>query len=399
MKKRTTCAVLSCMLALGAYIPCVEAEVHTMYAPDGRTLAVDVSEIELYKSVGWYYNESDVEVITMYAPDGRTIDILRAERDAYKNVGWYDTAEEVSITMYSTDGRTIRVFRDEGEAYRAVNWYYNIEDVTIIMYDNNGNEHRVYKDNIQSAKDNGWSENKSDVMQLMFAADGRTIYVPKNEVEAYMNVGWYRGGGTIDPSRPMVAITFDDGPGAYTDKILNCLEKYGAHATFFVQGQSVGKYATTVSRAVSLGCEIGNHTWNHTSLKDLSADKISSQITSTNNAIYNAIGAYPKLYRPPYGSYSKTVLAAIPSMPAILWSVDTLDWKTRNASKTCESVFGSTKDGSIILMHDIHSPTADAVETIVPGLLMRGYQLVTVSELISIRRGSISGGVTYSSVK
>ena len=147
-----------------------------------------------------------------------------------------------------------------------------------------------------------------------------------------------------------------------------------------------------------MGCEIGNHTWGHINLSSSSSAKISQQISSTNDAVYKATGVYPKLYRPPYGAYNKSVLNNI-AMPAIMWSVDTLDWKTRNAAKTIASVDRSAKDGDIILMHDIHSPTAQAVEGVVQTLLKKGYQLVTVSELINARSSGAVSGKVYNSLK
>ena len=303
---------------------------------------------------------------------------------------------EKMTTMYASDGRTIRVAQSQVAAYGKVGWYEHLYDVVVQMYDPNGELCSVYVDEAYAKISKGYKYAESTSTQLMFSDDGRFIYVPHAQVEAYIGVGWYRGGGRFDPSRPMVAVTYDDGPAKYTDSILDCLEKYGARATFFVQGKSVSKYADTVKRAVKLGCEIGNHTNSHANLTKLSSDGIASEISATNNAVYNAAGIYPKLFRPPYGAYNSSVLSAA-NMPAIMWSVDTLDWKTRNADKTLASVQSSTKDGSIILMHDIHAPTADAAERVIKYLLKKGYQLVTVSELLDARKGGAKAGNAYSS--
>lgn len=395
MSRRILCLVLTSVILFTAFIPFAEADEVIMYASDGRTESVNPADVELWKSVGWFESAEDAEIITMYSMDGRTLEIPRYYREAHLAVGWYDTLEEVTLTMYSTDGRTLLVYKDAAEAHREVGWYYNLSDVTVTMYDHDGNEYTVYKDNVAEQEAKGLSANKSDVMQLMFAADGRFIHVPFKDVEAYKNVGWYCAGGKPDPSRPMVALTFDDGPGRYTDRVLSILEKYNVRATFFVQGKNVASYKSVLQRAVSIGCEIGNHTWSHVNLASSSSGTISQQINSTNNAVYNATGVYPKLYRPPYGAYNSAVLNCVP-MPAIMWSVDTLDWKTRSAAKTLASVKRSTTDGGIVLMHDIHGPTADAVEPVVKHLLMQGFQLVTVSELISARGGAASGR-TYNS--
>ena len=303
-------------------------------------------------------------------------------------------AEKMRI-MYSSDGRVLKVAQSEVELYKKLGWYEHLYDVIVYMYDANGKKCRVYADSAPKKLKDGYRYAPSASTQLMFADDGRVIYVPRVQVESYMSVGWYRGGGKLDPSRPMVAITYDDGPAKYTDSILDKLEKYGVRATFFVQGKNVPRYASSVKRAVDMGCEIGNHTNDHANLTKISASDVTSEISAANNAVYNAAGVYPKLFRPPYGAYNNSVLSAA-NMPAIMWSVDTLDWKTRNADKTLESVKTSVKDGSIILMHDIHEPTADAAERVIKYLLKQGYQLVTVSELLEARKGGAKAGTVYS---
>ena len=201
----------------------------------------------------------------------------------------------------------------------------------------------------------------------------------------------------VDPSRPMVALTFDDGPHAtVTPRILNCLEANGARATFFMVGNRVPGNASLVQRMAALNCEVANHTYTHANLTKLSPDGIVSTIAQTNQAVANACGVTPKLVRPTGGSYNSTVLQSLGNMgmPAILWSIDTLDWKTRNAQNTINVVLSQVKDGDIILMHDLYSTSADAAEVIIPELIARGYQLVTVSELAQYR-GGMSGGHVY----
>ena len=398
MNRKILCLMLTCVVLFTAFIPFAKADEVTLYASDGRTISIKKDDVERWKNVGWFSSPDEAKIITMYATDGRTLNIPEFYRETYRNVGWYDTREEVTLMMYSMDGRTLEVYKDAADAHHKVGWYYNLSDVTVPMYDKDGIEHTVFKNDIEKELANGLHLNKNDVMQLMFSADGRFIHVHFSEVEAYENVGWYRAGGKIDPTRPMVAITFDDGPGKYTDAVLSILEKYNARATFFVQGKSVSGYKSVMKRAVSLGNEIGNHTWSHVNLSGASTEVISQQINNTNSAVYKATGVYPKLYRPPYGAYNNSVLACI-NMPAIMWSVDTLDWKTRSPAKTLESVKKSTYDGSIILMHDIHKPTLDAVESVVKHLLMQKFQLVTVSELIEARQGCAVSGRVYNRVK
>ena len=144
---------------------------------------------------------------------------------------------------------------------------------------------------------------------------------------------------------------------------------------------------------VAQGCEVANHTYDHTLMTKVAPAELANQLVATNQVVSDACGISPVLMRPCGGA--KTVegmnIAGAISMPAILWSIDTLDWKTRDASQTIQTVLEKVKDGDIILMHDLYDATADASETIIPELVKRGFQLVTVSELASYRGGMIPG--------
>lgn len=201
----------------------------------------------------------------------------------------------------------------------------------------------------------------------------------------------------INPKKKMVALTFDDGPSRYTMKLLNALKKYNAKATFFMVGQNVSRYKSTVKKMASIGCELGNHTYDHPNLTNLSSSQISSQISRTNSAIRSATGKNATVMRPPYGSYNSRVLSSV-GMPAILWSVDTRDWDTLNAYSTIYHVKNNVRDGSIILFHDLYSPTVNAAIELIPWLQKQGYQLVTVSEMAKYRTGGLTAGKKYSSM-
>ncbi len=199
----------------------------------------------------------------------------------------------------------------------------------------------------------------------------------------------------IDKKKKMVALTYDDGPSANTPKILDTLEKYDAVATFFVVGNRVSTYANTVKRAYGMGCEIGNHTYEHKILTRTDAAGIREQVSKTNAAVKNITGTDPIVMRPPGGCVNDTVKSQT-GMPMILWSIDTLDWRTRNAASTKTAVLDHVKDGDIVLMHDLYEATANASTTIIPTLVERGYQLVTVSELAECRGGMKDGCLYYS---
>ena len=203
---------------------------------------------------------------------------------------------------------------------------------------------------------------------------------------------------SIDPDKKMVALTFDDGPGPYTQAIVDCLKKNNARATFFVIGNRVDTYDEELASAFKNGNEIANHSYTHPNLTKLSSSEVKSELTKTDNKVKNIIGVKPTLLRTPGGNTNDTV-REVCNKPIIYWSIDTLDWKTRNKSKTVNSVMNNVRDGDIILMHDIYSPTKDAALEIIPKLKAKGYQLVTVSELAKYRGYKLTNGTTYSSLR
>lgn len=199
----------------------------------------------------------------------------------------------------------------------------------------------------------------------------------------------------IDPNKPMLALTFDDGPGAGTGRILDVLETYGAKATFFMLGEKVVKYPETVKKIQELGCELGNHTTTHVDLTNLSPEEIQKELGTTSKAVSEATGGHTTtVMRPPFGSLDDSVKANA-GHPVIMWSLDTLDWKTRNVQSTIDAVINSSKDGDIVLMHDIHKQSVEAAVQLIPLLVEKGYQLVTVSEMAEIRGIKMDNGVKY----
>lgn len=191
-----------------------------------------------------------------------------------------------------------------------------------------------------------------------------------------------------------VALTFDDGPSSFTDRLLDCLVKNNAKATFFFVGEEVEHFPETAKRIADLGFEMGNHTYSHEDLTSLTAEEIQYQISATEQAIHSATGQNSTLLRPPYGSINSSVSALI-SKPAILWSIDTLDWESRDPQKITEVVLNEVENGSIILMHDIFSSSVDAAEIFIPELIKQGYSFVTVQELADIQGIDLQAGNSY----
>lgn len=223
--------------------------------------------------------------------------------------------------------------------------------------------------------------------------DGTTYSFDK---KGYMQTGWVEKGvkdyyfnedGSYDPSkkRPMIALTFDDGPGEYTETLLDTVEKYNAHVTFFMVGQNVEGHESTIQRMLKLGCELGNHTWDHPSqtLPNMDLDSVLQEFQKTDDAIVKACGQAATVCRAPYGAITEEQMSAV-GKPFFMWSTDSLDWKLMDADADYNQIMNDSSlgDGSIILMHDIHEPSVKcATEKLIPALIDQGYKLVTVSEL------------------
>ena len=190
------------------------------------------------------------------------------------------------------------------------------------------------------------------------------------------------------PQRVM-ALTFDDGPHAtLTPRLLDLLRQRGVHATFFLIGQNVRMYPHLVRRILAEGHEVGNHTYTHPQLNKKNDQQVREEIEKTNNAIQMATGGYyPQLMRPPYGAtnqHLKEWFRREYHQPTILWDVDPLDWKDPGASVVAQRILSEAKQGSIVLSHDIHAGTVQAMPQIIDTLRARGFGFVTVSQLINM---------------
>lgn len=191
-----------------------------------------------------------------------------------------------------------------------------------------------------------------------------------------------------------VALTFDDGPSSFTNRLLDCLEATNSKATFFMVGKEIDSFPDEVKRMESLGCELGNHTYSHVDLTTLAPEDMSAEIAGVDEDLVNLVGHGATVLRPPYGNINDSVRSTV-GTPMILWSIDTLDWETQDASQITEAVMSQVQDGSIILMHDIFSTSVDAAEIFIPKLIEEGYQLVTIHELAKIKGTELTTGIAY----
>lgn len=212
---------------------------------------------------------------------------------------------------------------------------------------------------------------------------------------AALAIGGY---GTAEPAAaivnengPVIALTFDDGPyPKVTGHILDVLEKNGVCATFFVLGSRIEGHEDMLTRMDELGCEIGNHSFSHADLTRLSKADCQRELSDTDAEIRRVTGHEASVVRPPYGYYNKAVRSAA-GRPLILWTVDTNDWRGKAPGEIADYVIQQAKEGSVILMHDQQTQTADAMEMIIPTLIDEGFRFVTVSELIRLTGGQCKG--------
>ena len=202
----------------------------------------------------------------------------------------------------------------------------------------------------------------------------------------------------LDPGKPMIALSFDDGPNSKTTSVvLDTLEQNNGSATFFIVSNRLSKEsnANCAKRMVELGCQLGNHTYDH---KHYGKDVTASDITNGIHAVKNATGYEPSAFRPT-GGYLSDEIKKNASAPICLWNVDTNDWKYKDAERISKYVLNTAGDGDIILMHDIYKTSAEAVQKFVPELVKRGYQIVNIAELAYYSDVEMKNGEIYSSFK
>ena len=187
---------------------------------------------------------------------------------------------------------------------------------------------------------------------------------------------------------PYIALTFDDGPHAtLTPKLLDLLAAHHLRATFFVVGQNAADHPDILQRAIREGHEIANHSWSHPNFAKMSDEAVRRELQKTDDAIFAAIGKRPTLLRPPYGSITARQKRWIHDdfgYRIIIWDVDPLDWKRPGPSVVCSRILKETRAGSIVLAHDIHPPTIEAMPLTFDQLDRKGFKSVTVSELLAM---------------
>jgi len=199
------------------------------------------------------------------------------------------------------------------------------------------------------------------------------------------------------PPRGKIALTFDDGPSVYTEKILDALATHNGRATFFVLGYRVEPFQETILRIVESGSEVANHSWRHADFSRVDNAVIEREITTTSEAIAHVTGYAPALLRTPFGVTNPRVEAVAEALgySMVNWTVDPQDWRNRDAAFIYEHVMANTTDGDIVVLHDIRPYTVEAAERMIESLTAEGYALVTVTELLAYRYGALEPGRLY----
>lgn len=180
---------------------------------------------------------------------------------------------------------------------------------------------------------------------------------------------------------PRIALTFDDGPGPYTERLLDGLKERGVKASFFLIGRSVKEYPEAVKRMEEEGHLIGNHTYSHVKLKGLSPEETRREIQKTDEAVYEITGKHVAYLRPPFGEWEEDLELTYPVLP-VMWTVDPLDWTTENVEEIVDRVVTQAGENDMILLHDCYDSSVEAALRIVDQLLAEGFDFVRVDELL-----------------
>ena len=186
--------------------------------------------------------------------------------------------------------------------------------------------------------------------------------------------------GVSEPG-PRIALTFDDGPGPYTERLLDGLKERGVKASFFLIGRSVKEYPEAVKRMEEEGHLIGNHTYSHVKLKGLSPEETRREIQKTDEAVYEITGKHVAYLRPPFGEWEEDLELTYPVLP-VMWTVDPLDWTTENVEEIVDRVVTQAGENDMILLHDCYDSSVEAALRIVDQLLAEGFDFVRVDELL-----------------
>ena len=271
----------------------------------------------------------------------------------------------------------------------------NKETITTYFFDINKNKFLNLNDVIDGYSDNLFSfdnkylytylNNDNNYIVNKYLLSNLKLKINWKKIEIEKVVASQPNRRVLNPDDKFVALTFDDGPSPYTKELIDTLKKNNATATFFILGNKVKAYKTVLKESIQNGNELGNHSYNHKWLIKLDSEHMLTQINDTQKIIQECLGYTPVLFRPTYGSVNNN-MKKITNLDIVLWTVDTLDWKYKSVDKIVKMATKNIKDGDIILMHEIHKRSIEAVKQIIPILKKQGFTFVTISELREIQK-------------
>lgn len=246
--------------------------------------------------------------------------------------------------------------------------------------------------NLNQLKKRVTEQNLEKTKQALEALTTSEIQEPhiqkdKKKLEKALN-DYYKQYENQLKNKKVIALTFDDGPTPETTpQLLDILDTKKVPVTFFALGENAQKYPEIIAKEAQKGHEVASHTWDHSDLKTLTKEKQKEEILKANQLINKITGQDIALFRPPYGSYDESTLELTP-LTTVLWSVDTNDWQYNNSAPVIQNAISSAYDGAILLMHDIHPWSVEAVPTIIDELSKEGYTFVTVSTLLKLQNNN-----------
>ncbi len=245
------------------------------------------------------------------------------------------------------------------------NTNYNKVNINVINNDTSSIEDTIIDNN-----------SNSNVIENTFNNEENTIIDNKTNIKEEEIV-------KDEGNKKYISLTFDDGPSSNTIELVNLLESYNSSATFFMVGNRMKSRKEMVKAVYNSNSEVGSHSYSHKNMTKISEKEINYELNATNSIYHEITNDYLKLFRPPYGSYNEQLLHK--DYIVVTWNVDTEDWKVKDRDKVYNHVIKNACDGCIVLMHEIHKPTIEAMKLIIPKLKEMNYEIVSVSKLMEIK--------------
>lgn len=347
--------------------------------------------------------------IRSYSYIGKNNDYRRIDKIIY-----YDSSsnKEVKIDNIVSSNKFYEVLRNETYDYLNDNVEkYNIKDINslsnkliavkdnykIVTFDKDGIELSLEPNIVSNYKNEiNISVEYQDVIKYLNVNYIKVDAKSDNETDNFVSKNYDRIRDSKNfEGKKLVAITFDDGPGySKTEKLITELDKRDARVSFFMLGELANKQKELVKKVYDYGHTIGSHTYDHKNLRKLGDEQLFFEVNYTNEILSGIIGEDIRFIRPPYGAYNTDILSKI-NMAFILWNVDTLDWKYRNAEKVRDYIVEHAEDGDIILLHDIHATSVDGAIMAIDILKNEGYEFVSLDEMLVFRNVNLQTNTAY----